>query len=78
MVACSQVDLRDQIAQINKPTLILAGADDAVTPPSDAELIKSRIKGARLEVIADAAHNLTSERPGEVNAAIDKFLAELK
>jgi len=78
MVACSQVDLRDQIAQINKPALILAGADDVVTPPSDAESIKSRIKGARLEVIADAAHNLTSERPGEVNAAIDKFLGELK
>jgi pimeloyl-ACP methyl ester carboxylesterase len=78
MVACSQVDLRDQIGQITKPTLILAGADDVVTPPSDAEFIQSRIKGSRLEVIADAAHNLTTERPGEVNAAIEKFLAELK
>jgi len=28
--------------------------------------------------IADAAHNLTTEKPQEVNAAIEKFLAELK
>jgi pimeloyl-ACP methyl ester carboxylesterase len=78
MVGCSQVDLREQIARIDKPTLILAGADDVVTPPPDAEFLKERIRGARLEVIADASHNVTTEKPGEVNAAIEKFLAELK
>jgi len=77
MVACSQVDLREQIVRIDKPSLILAGADDTVTTPSDGEFIKSRIKGSRSELIADAAHNLTTEKPGEVNAAVEKFLAEL-
>jgi len=42
------------------------------------EFVKGRIKGARLEVIAEAAHNLTTEKPQEVNAAIEKFLGELK
>ena len=42
-----------------------------------AELIKSRIHNSRLEIIADAAHNVTTERPDEVNTAISKFLAEL-
>ena len=78
MVAASQVDLRNRLAEINTPTLVLAGADDQVTPPANAELLKSRIKGARLEVIADAAHNLTTERPAEVNAAVEKFLADLR
>jgi 3-oxoadipate enol-lactonase len=78
MVACSKVDLRNRLGEIAAPTLVLAGADDQVTPPADAELIKSRIKGARLEVIADAAHNLTTERPAEVNAAVEKFLADLR
>jgi len=78
MVACSQVDLREQIARIDKPTLILAGADDVVTPPADAEFIKSRIKASRLQVIADAAHNLTTEKPVEANSAVENFLAELK
>jgi len=56
----------------------LAGADDQITPPADAEVIKAGIKGAHLEVIADAAHNLTTERPTEVNAAVEKFLAGLR
>ena len=72
MVACTQVDLRDQLGKIATPTLILAGADDQVTPPADAEFIKAGIKGARLEVIADAAHNLTTEQPDDVNAAVGK------
>ncbi len=78
MVGCSQVDLREKIAKIDKPALILAGADDVVTPPADAEFIKARIKGSRLEVIPDGAHNLTTEKPAEVNAAIEKFLGELR
>jgi pimeloyl-ACP methyl ester carboxylesterase len=78
MVACSKVDLRSELGKITTPTLILAGADDLVTPPADAEVIKAGIKGSRLEVIADAAHNLTTERPTEVNAAVEKFLAGLK
>jgi pimeloyl-ACP methyl ester carboxylesterase len=78
MVACSTVDLRSELAKISAPTLILAGADDQVTPPADAEVIKAGIKGAQLEVLADAAHNLTTERPTEVNAAVEKFLAGLK
>jgi pimeloyl-ACP methyl ester carboxylesterase len=78
LVACTNADVRGQLGAITAPTLILAGADDQVTPPTDAELIKSGIKGARLEVIADAAHNLTTERPTEVNAAVEKFLADLR
>ena len=77
IVACSKVDLRESISAIDKPTLVIAGKDDQTTPPADAELIKSRIRNARLEVIPDAAHNVTTERPDEVNAAIGKFLAEL-
>lgn len=78
MVACSTVDLRSELGRITAPTLILAGADDQVTPPADAEAIKAGIKGAQLEVLADAAHNLTTERPVEVNAAVEKFLAGLR
>ena len=77
MVACSTCDMRGELGQITAPTLVLAGADDQITPPADAEVIKNGIKGARLQVIADAAHNLTTERPAEVNAAVEKFLAEL-
>jgi pimeloyl-ACP methyl ester carboxylesterase len=77
LVACSEVDLREQIGRIDKPALILAGADDTITPPAAAEFIRSRIKGARLETIPDAAHRVTTEQPEAVNAAIEQFLGEL-
>ena len=75
MVACSEVDLRDEIGNIKKPVLVIAGADDDNTPVSDAELIKRQIgQHARLEIIADAAHNVPTEKPREVNAAAERFL----
>ena len=78
LVAASQIDLRDRISHLDKPTLILAGADDTITPPADAEFLKGRIKGARLEVVADAGHLLTTERPDVVNATVEKFVNELR
>jgi len=76
--ACSQVDLRERISRLDKPTLILAGADDSITPPAEAESLRSRIKGARVEVVPDAGHRLTTERPDATNPAIEKFLDELR
>jgi pimeloyl-ACP methyl ester carboxylesterase len=78
LIVCQQTDLRERIGQIKAPTLILAGADDQTTTVADAELIKGSIAGSRLEVIADSAHNLTTEKPDEVNAAIEKFVAQLE
>jgi pimeloyl-ACP methyl ester carboxylesterase len=78
LVACSQCDLRERIGQLDTPTLILAGADDTITPLVQAELLKSRIKRALLEVVPDASHRLTTERPDVTNTAIEKFLDEVR
>jgi pimeloyl-ACP methyl ester carboxylesterase len=78
LVACDKTDLRADLDKISKPTMILAGADDAITTPADAEGIGSKIRGAKIEVIADGGHALPWERPAEVNAAFDNFLAALK
>jgi 3-oxoadipate enol-lactonase len=78
LLACSNIDLRESIGKIDKPTLILAGADDQLTPVAAAEGIKSAVRGAQLKVIADAGHIIPCERPGEFNAAILQFLAELR
>jgi pimeloyl-ACP methyl ester carboxylesterase len=78
MVACNKVDLRDSIAKIDKPTIIFAGAEDQGTTPADAELIKSRIRGAELKIVADAGHMIPVEQPAELNSAIEHFVAGLK
>jgi pimeloyl-ACP methyl ester carboxylesterase len=77
MVACTKCDLREEIARIGKPTFILAGADDPITTPPDAEFIHARIRGSKLRVIANAAHHLPNEQPAETNSAIESFLSEL-
>ncbi len=77
IVACADCDLREQIAQIRQPTLILAGADDPVTTPADAEFIHGRIRGSRLRVIPGAGHFLPNEQAAETGSAIEAFLAEV-
>ena len=62
------------LTSITAPTLILVGREDAITPPSDAELMHREIYGSRLEIIEGAGHVVNLERPEEFNAAITKFL----
>jgi pimeloyl-ACP methyl ester carboxylesterase len=78
IVACSQVDMRDTIAKIDKPTLVIAGADDQSTTPADAELIAGKIRDAKLKIFADAGHFIPRERPADYNAAIEEFASQLK
>jgi 3-oxoadipate enol-lactonase len=61
--AIAAMDLRPVLGQITAPTLVLAGADDLATPVAHAGEIAGRIPGARLEVLGDAAHLATVQRP---------------
>ena len=68
---------RDQtsfLPQIAAPTLILVGSEDAITPPTDAEMMHREIPGSRLKIIKGAGHVLNLEKPEEFNAEITKFL----
>jgi 3-oxoadipate enol-lactonase/4-carboxymuconolactone decarboxylase len=78
IVACTRCDLLEKIAEIDKPTIIFAGAHDPITTPADGELIHGRIRGSKLNVIADAAHQLPNEQPAQINSAIENFLSELE
>lgn len=73
--ACCEViesmDQLDSLPEITAPTLVIAGADDPATPASGhAELIAKGIPGARLEVVADAAHLGNYEQPEEFTRLI--------
>ncbi len=78
IVACSKVDLRESISKIDKPTLVLCGADDQGTTVKDAELIVSKIKGAKLEAFPDAGHYAPREQPARYIATIAQFLDSLR
>jgi len=64
------MDLRDDLASISAPTLVIAGADDTATPPEHLHAIADAIPGARAEVLPGAAHLANIERPDEVTRLV--------
>jgi len=75
--ACQEVDLTGAISAMKKPTLILCSEAGTATA-KDAELIKDKIQGARLEVVPDAGNMIPVEQPVVVNDTIEEFLGGLK
>ena len=73
-------DRPDAIASlkdIEAPTLVVVGSDDAVTVPSMAETLHANINGSRLEVIPSAGHMSNLERPELFSDAVRGFLNSL-
>jgi pimeloyl-ACP methyl ester carboxylesterase len=62
------------LAKIACPTLVLVGADDALTPPSAAEHLRDGIAGSSLVVIPEAGHMSNMEQPVAFALALWSFL----
>ncbi|HEU5349118.1 MAG TPA: alpha/beta hydrolase, partial [Ktedonobacterales bacterium] len=60
--------------EINVPTLVVVGSEDAYTPVSDAHLMHQGIAGSQLVVFEGIGHMPNMERPGEFNAALMPFV----
>jgi pimeloyl-ACP methyl ester carboxylesterase len=73
LLACRAFDGRDLLARIRTPTLVVAGADDQVTPPALAEELARGIAGARLEVLARAGHQAPLEQADAFNRLVVGF-----
>jgi 3-oxoadipate enol-lactonase len=71
----SRADSRGTLPTIAVPTLVLVGAEDVLTPPSEATTMAAAIPRARLDVIPRAGHLANLESPAAVNAALRAFLA---
>jgi 3-oxoadipate enol-lactonase len=69
-------DARERISAISVPTLVVAGAEDRATPVEHAELLASRIPGARLQVLERAAHLANVERADEFTKAVLDHLGQ--
>jgi len=62
------------LAAIDRPTLVVVGAEDQGTPVSMAEQIADAIPGARLEIVEEAAHLSNIERADRFNELLLRFL----
>jgi 3-oxoadipate enol-lactonase len=65
------------LSQVQKPTLVVVGEHDRVTPLPLAEDVVRRIAGARLEVIPHAGHIANAENPEAFNRVVLEFLASV-
>ncbi|WP_052864302.1 alpha/beta fold hydrolase [Streptomyces niger] len=67
-------DYRPGLAAVDVPVLLLVGADDAYTPPADAEEIRRHVPHAQLAVIDQAGHLPGAEQPAAFNRHLIDFL----
>lgn len=71
--ALAKADVREQLAQISIPVLIIAGKQDPVTTVADGQFMQERIQGSQLFEI-DASHISNIEQPQAFNKAILDFI----
>ncbi|RJG06689.1 3-oxoadipate enol-lactonase [Noviherbaspirillum cavernae] len=73
--AVRDMDLRESLFAVRAPTLVIAGAYDAATPPQDSRLVADRIAHARY-VSLEAAHLSNWEVADEFTDTLVGFLTE--
>jgi pimeloyl-ACP methyl ester carboxylesterase len=68
-------DNRPFLAEIRVPTMIIVGAEDALTPVKVHEEMQAGIAGSTLHVVPDCGHLSTLEAPATVTALLAQWLA---
>jgi pimeloyl-ACP methyl ester carboxylesterase len=69
-----RVDSRPGLGAIDRPTLVLVGDSDLLTPPELSAEIAGGIPGARLVVVAGSGHLTPLDQPEEVTKALVEWL----
>jgi len=69
-------NLEHELHKIDKPTLLIWGENDTITPAFVGEDFKKKIKGSQLHVFDKCGHAPMMEKPAEFIAILQDFLAE--
>ena len=69
-------DVGDWLAEMALPVLVVAGAEDAISPPEEMRGIAESLPSARFHVVPSAGHMAPLEQPADFNAALESFLHE--
>lgn len=64
------------LGQITVPTLVIAGAEDAIIPPGESEALAQAIPHAQLRLIVRAGHLVAFDQAEAFNAALESWLAD--
>lgn len=72
----TRTDTSHLLEKIDIPVLIIVGEDDALTPPTLAQTLHSKIKNSRLAIIPSAGHLSNLENSEKFNEVILSFLKD--
>lgn len=67
-------NLIPRLKKITAPTLILAGAQDWICPPTQSKLLAMHIPNAKLKIFKDAAHAIATDAHAQYIKSIQSFL----
>lgn len=70
-------DMTEAMRHVAVPTLLVVGAEDAITPPACLEAAERIMPQARLLVVPRAGHMVPLEAAGVFNPAVEAFLGGL-
>ena len=75
LAACQAFEMGDAaLATIAAPALIVAGANDLLTPAKAAKALAARLSNATMVLLPDAGHSMMQEAPGKVVEVLKGFL----
>jgi pimeloyl-ACP methyl ester carboxylesterase len=77
-IACNEFNANKNLANIKAPACIICGADDKLTPPNKSQELAERLNNAEYNAISQAGHMVILEKPKDVSAIIEDFLARLE
>src|SRR6185437_1770000 len=75
--ACNAFDAVDRLGALHVPLLAISGDGDALVPPKYGAFVADRVPVGAARIIGGAGHFAMVERPGEANALISAFVAQL-
>lgn len=73
-IAMKDFDVRDQLASITVPTIVLHGSEDAIFHPSAGKRLADAMPHAEYRLVKGGAHGLSLTHGGEVSRAVEDLL----
>ena len=75
--ACNEFDVIDKVSRIHRPTLVICGGYDQMTPLRYSQYLANAIPLAQLVVVPNAGHMVMLEHSQDVAKALASFLISI-
>ena len=77
-LACDAFNEMDRLGEIDKPSIVITGEEDRMTPTRYAQFLADSLPNAELHVIPQAGHMVMLEKPQQVANLLKRFLGGLR